>query len=50
MCGGDGRCLSLCVCSYMKGTEDCRCIKGKHSHYKTDGYRFVVHNVVMSVK
>ena len=40
MCEGGGYCLSLCECSYMKGTEDCNCIGGKHSHYKTDGYRF----------
>ena len=40
MCEGGGYCLSLCECSYMKGTEDCNCIIGKHTHYKTDAFRF----------
>ena len=40
MCEGDGRCLTLCKCSYMKGTEYCNCSAGSHRHFKTDGFRF----------
>ena len=33
-CEGDGSCLSLCECSYLKGTNDCHCLSYKHEHLK----------------
>jgi DNA-directed RNA polymerase subunit RPC12/RpoP len=36
----DGNCLKECNCSYLIGTEDCKCTSGKHKHYKTDSKRF----------
>lgn len=34
-CEGEGRCMSECECSYLKGTNDCHCLGYKHGHLKT---------------
>jgi len=39
-CEGDGSCLSLCECSYLKGTNDCHCLSYKHEHFKSNNKRF----------
>ena len=36
----DGRCLQECRCSYFRGSEDCNCSAGTHSHYVTNRFRF----------
>jgi hypothetical protein len=41
-CDGDGRCLSECECSYLKGTNDCSCLGYKHGHLKNKTRRFCI--------
>jgi hypothetical protein len=41
-CEGNGRCLSECECSYLKGTDDCRCLPYPHKHIKTKHNRFCI--------
>ena len=41
-CDGDGRCLSECECSYLKGSNDCSCLGYKHGHLKYKNRRFCI--------
>lgn len=41
-CEGNGRCLSECNCSYLRGTDDCRCLPYKHKHIKPKHDRFCI--------
>ena len=42
MCDGDGKCLTECKCSYLKGTRDCNCYNYEHGHLKSDTSRFCI--------
>ena len=42
MCGGNGKCLTECECSYLKGTNDCHCYNYEHGHLKSDKNRFCI--------
>ena len=40
-CEGEGRCISECECSYLKGTHDCHCLGYSHGHLKINIDDFV---------
>ena len=50
MCDGDGKCLTQCKCSYLKGSNDCHCYNYEHGHLKNDTTRFCIINIKCNFK